>query len=31
MKGNLGDIFERPEVVNPEVAEALERAREELR
>ena len=31
MKCNLGDIFERPEVVNPEVAEALERAREELR
>lgn len=31
MKGYLGDIFERPEVVDPEVAEALAKVREDLR
>lgn len=31
MKGYLGSIFERPEVVNSEVAEALSKVRKELR
>lgn len=31
MKSYLGDFFERPEVVHPEVAEALEKAIDELR
>ena len=31
MKDYRDDIFERPEVVNPEVAETLDKAREELR